>query len=145
MREKVYSKGKKTAQRRVDLDHLHGRSAPRPLHHAANDNLKWEKKYIYRVTSATFCLDWLTFMKLPFFHTFFILGGWSILHQYRIYWRRGGRIQCSKTMKWQPCWRTKTILMELNSFLANAFLPFNRFAKILDTRVKTLCRTGKHR
>ena len=75
MREKVYSKGKKTAQRRVDLDHLHGRSAPRPLHHAANDNLKWEKKYIYRVISAKFCLDWLTFMrsafmKLPFFHTF---------------------------------------------------------------------------
>ena len=42
-KEKVYIKEKKTAQRRVDLDHLHRRSARRPLRHAAKDNVKLVK------------------------------------------------------------------------------------------------------
>ena len=29
-----------------NMDHLHGRSAPRPLRHAAKKNVKWDNYYI---------------------------------------------------------------------------------------------------
>ena len=56
-REKVYSKGEKTAQRRVDLDHLHGRSAPGPLHQAEIYLRNIFKRLFPRNSTGRRCLE----------------------------------------------------------------------------------------
>ena len=46
---------------------------------------------------------------------------------------------CSKTMRRQPCWFSKPVLLELNSFsCVNNFVCSHKFAWMLATWVKTL-------